>query len=275
MGKKRVQVRQQRQRVRQVKPKLPPAATQQQQRKQQERFLAGGGFLQGYAPERVIRYGQYAAVVVALSILIGVELLIGPVAPQGLAVRIVAAIGWLVPIVLIASFMAPGVRLAWRDRKAEARVVQGQLLGASNVSTSFGLGMVMVKTRAGVEQYLVPVEKLTKVPGNQVQVVLTMTPNLRHVRGLQIMGQRLVPRPEPPIPDVVKRLRLLPLVTPLALGGAVIIGDEAVALSPIPNEPVHAALAAVAAAALGGGVYLIFFLLQRRLAEQAQALVPS
>src|SRR5579872_5472927 len=217
MGKKRVQMRQQRQRVRQVKPKLPAAASPQQQRRQQERFLTAGGFLQGYAPDRVVRIGWYSAAVVVLCLLIGAELVFGPLGPHGLSVRIVAALAWVVPIAVIASFVGPGVRLALQDRKAEPKVVQGQLLGASSVSTSFGLGMVMVQTRGGVEQYLVPGERLNKVPGNQVQVILTVTPKLRHVRGLQVMGQRMVPRAEPPVPDLVKRLRLLPLVTPVAL----------------------------------------------------------
>ncbi len=275
MGKRRVQVRQQRARMRQVKPKQPAAATPQQQRRQQERFLTAGGFLQGYAPDRVVRIGWYCAAAVVLCLLVGLELVFGPVSPRGLPVKIVAALAWVVPIAVIASFVGPGVRLAMQDRKSEPRVVQGQLLGASSVSTSFGLGMVMVQTRGGVEQYLVPAERLNKVPGNQVQVILTVTPKLRHVRGLQVMGQRLVPRAEPPIPDLVKRLRLLPLVTPVALAAAVIVGDDATALAPIQGEALHAGLAVLAGALLGGATYGAFFLLQRRLAAQAQALVPG
>lgn len=261
--------------MRQVKPKLPQASSPQQQRRQQERFLSSGGFLQGYAPDRVVRYGYYALAFSVLCLLIGLEIAIGPLGPTGLPVRIVAAIAWLVPIVVLASFVGPGVRLAWQDRKAEARVVQGQLLGASSVSTSFGLGMVMVQTRGGVEQYLVPAERLNKVPGNQVQVVLTVTPKLRHVRGLQVMGQRLVPRAEPPLPDLVRRLRLLPLITPVALAAAVIVGDDVVAFVPISGIAVHATLALIVAVVLGGAVYGAFFFLQRRLAAQAQALVPG
>jgi hypothetical protein len=275
MGKRRVQVRQQRARMRQVKPKLPAAANPQQQRRQQERFLTAGGFLQGYAPDRVVRIGWYCAAGVVVCLLIALELLLGPVSPHGLTVRIVAALAWIVPIAVVFSFVGPGVRLALQDRKAEPKVVQGQLLGASSVSTSFGLGMVMVQTRGGMEQYLVPAERLNKVPGNQVQVVLTVTPKLRHVRGLQVMGQRLVPRAEPPIPDLVKRLRLLPLITPVALAAAVIIGDDVTAFLPIGAEVVHALLAAAAGVLLGGLAYGAFFLVQRRLTAQAQALVPS
>jgi hypothetical protein len=270
-----MQTRQRGARVRQVKPKLPPAASPQQQRRQQERFLGAGGFLQGYAPDRVVRIGWYSAAIVVVCVLVIVELMLGPVSPQGLPVKIVAAIAWVVPIAVIASFVGPGVRLALQDRRAEARVVQGTLLGASSVSTSFGLGMVMVQTRGGVEQYLVPAERLNKVPGNQVQVMLTVTPRLRHVRGLQVMGQRLVPRDEPPIPDLVKRLRLLPLVTPVALAVAVIVGDDVTALVPVSSAGFHAGLALLAGALLGGLVYGAFFIVQRRLTAQAQALVPG
>jgi len=261
--------------MRQVKPKLPAAASPQQQRRQQERFLTAGGFLQGYAPDRVVRIGWYCAAGVVLCLLIGAELLLGPVAPHGFPVRLVSALAWIVPIAVVFSFIGPGVRLALQDRKAEPRVIQGQLLGASSVSTSFGLGMVMVQTRGGVEQYLVPPEKLNKVPGNQVQVILTVTPKLRHVRGLQVMGQRMVPRAEPPVPALVNRLRLLPLVTPAVLAGAVIIGDDANAFAPIPSDGLHALLAVVVGALLGAIAYGAFFLVQRRLTAQAQALVPS
>lgn len=275
MGKRKVQVRQQRGRMRQVKPKLPAAATGQQQRRQQERFMSSGGFLQGYAPDRVVRYGYYALGAAVLCLLIAVEIAIGPVGPKGLPVRIVAAVAWLVPVIVLASFVGPGVRLAWQDRKAEVKVVQGTLLGASSMSTSFGLGMLMIQTRGGVEQYLVPSERLNKVPGNQVQVVLTVTPKLRHVRGLQVMGQRLVPRSEPPLPDLVRRLRLLPLITPVALASAVVIGDDVTAFIPFGSEVVHALAALAVAIILGGGVYFAFFVVQRRLATQAQALVPG
>ncbi len=278
MGKRRMQVRQVRQKTRVVKPKVPAQAapaTSQDQRKQQQRFLAAGGFLQGYAPEQVIRLGYLSGGFMVLCVLIMVELIFGPVAPHDLLMRIIAALGWVVPIAIVGSFVAPGVRLAFSDRKAEARVVQGQLLGASSVSTSFGLGMLMIKTRAGNEQYLCPPEKLAKVPGNQVQVIVTVTPRLRYVKALQVMGQRLMPRPEPPVPAILNRLRLLPLVTPAALAAAVVIGDDAVALAPIPNVVIHAILAVLTGAVLAGGVYLASMFLQRRLTAQAQALVPT
>jgi putative flippase GtrA len=274
MGKRRVQTKVRRQQVRQVKPKLPAApATPDQQKRQREKYVQAGGLLQGYAPEFVERIAYYSAGGAAVCIAIGLLLLF--LLPYGWPVRIVAAIAWLVPVAFVASFVVPGFQLARKDRKQEARVVQGQLLGASAVSTSLGLGMLMVKTRGGTEQYLVAPEKLAKVPGNQVPVMVTVTPNLRHVRGLSVMGQRLVGRPEPPVPEVVKRLRLLPIVTPAALALAAIIGDDGVAAAPLRPDWLHALIAVVVGAALAGGVYAISFFLQRSMYAQVQALVPG
>src|SRR5579884_1110965 len=192
MGKKRVQVRQIRQ-MRQVRPRSLPVPASGDQRRQRERYVRSGGLLQGYAPEQVLRVG-YATGAVALgcAIVLVVFLLL---LPYGWPVRAVAAAVWLVPIAFGASFVLPGVRLALQDRKEEPKVVQGTLLGASEYSTQIGLGMLMVKTRGGVEQYLVPPDRLSKVPGNQVNVILTMTPRLRRVRDR--LGP-VLPLPAPP-----------------------------------------------------------------------------
>jgi hypothetical protein len=187
----------------------------------------------------------------------------------------VAAAVWLVPIVFGLSFILPGFRLALRDRKAEPSVIQGQLMGASEVSTSIGLGMLMVKTRGGVEQYLIGPERLSKVPGNQVNVMLTVTPNLRHVRSVGVMGQRMMGRPDQPVPEVLKRLRLLPIVTPVALAAGAIIGVDVVALVPIRPELLHVISAIVAGAALAGAVFGASHLFQRRLYTEVQALMPG
>jgi hypothetical protein len=273
MGKK--QVRQVRQQMRQVQPKAPTANTPGQTRKQRERYVQAGGMLQGYAPAFVIRMG-YIAIASAVACVIAIALILVFVPPAyGWPDAIAAALAWLLPIALLASFIAPAFRLALKDRKAEARLVQGQLVGASSVSTSIGLGMMMVQTRGGVEQYLVPPARLKQVPGNQVNVVLTVTPNLRHVRSVGVMGQRMVGRVEPPVPPVMRRLQLLPVVTPLALTLGAVIGDDAVALSPISPSALHALLAVLAGAALGGAVYGVSFLLQRRMMTEVQALVPK
>jgi putative flippase GtrA len=261
--------------MRKVQPKTAAAATPAQTRRQRERFVQGGGMLQGYAPELVIRIGYISIAVGVVCVLAIAALLIFLSRIYGLPVAIAAAIAWVLPIALLVSFVAPGFRLAFKDRKAEAKLVQGQLMGASTVSTSLGLGMLMVQTRAGAEQYLVPPARLKQVPGNQVSVVLTVTPNLRHVKSVGIMGQRMVGRVEPPVPPVMKRLQLLPLITPIALAVGAVIGDDGVALAPISPSLLHASLAILAGTALAAAVYGVSFFLQRRMMAEVQKIVPK
>lgn len=272
MGKKQVRTQ-----LRRVKPKTPTAAgpAQGATRRQRERYVEAGGMLQGYAPDFVIRLG-YIAVGIAVGCLVVMAALLFFVPPiYGWPDAVAAAIAWILPIALLASFVAPGFRLALKDRRAEAKLVQGQLIGASTVSNSMGLGMLMLQTRGGSEQYLVPPARLKQIPGNQVNVVLTVTPYLRHVRSVGIMGQRMVGRVEPPVPPVMRQLQRLPVITPIALALAVILGADIVALVPIPNAALHALLAVAAGALLGGAIYGASTLLQRRMMAQAQALVPT
>lgn len=273
MGKK--QVRQVRQQMRKVQPKQAASNAQGATRKQRERFVQAGGMLQGYSPNYVIRIGYISIAIAVVCVLIIAACLVFLPPIYGWPDAVAAAIAWVFPIALLASFVAPGFRLALKDRKAEPRLVQGQLVGASSVSTSMGLGMLMVQTRGGTEQFLVPPARLKQVPGNQVNVVLTVTPNLRHVRSVGVMGQRMVPRVDPPVPAVMTRLQQLPLITPIALGVAAIVGDDAVALSPIPNQPAHAGLAVVAGTALAAAVYGVSTFLQRRLMKEVQAQLPK
>ncbi len=267
-----MQVRQQ---VRKVQPKTAAAPTAGQTKRQRERFVQAGGMLQGYAPDFVIRLGYISIGIGVGCLVIIAALLILIPAVYGLPVAIAAALAWVLPIALLASFVGPGFRLALKDRKAEAKLVQGQLRGAASVSTSMGLGMLMLQTRAGDEQYLVQPSRMKQIPGNQVSVVLTVTPNLRHVRSVGVMGQRMVPRVEPPVPAVMRRVQLFPLLTPVALAVAAVVGDDAVALSPISPAPLHAALAVLAGAALAGAVYGVSYLLQKRMMAEVQRLVPK
>jgi len=276
MGKKRVQSRGTRQvrQVRQVRPKnVPVPAPGGDQRKQREGYVQTGGMLQGYAPELVVRIGTIAGAAALACVLVMVLLIL--FLPYGWLVKAIAAAVWVVPIAFGVSFILPGYQLARKDRKAEPKLVQGQLLGASEASTSLGLGMLMVKTRGGTEQYLVTPDKLGKVPGNQVTVMITITPNLRHVRSVGVMGQRVVGRPDQPVPKVLERLRLMPIVTPAALATAAIVGADAVALAPIQPDLVHAVVALLAGAALAGAVYGVSHLLQRRLYAEVQSLMPG
>jgi hypothetical protein len=273
MGKK--QVRQVRTQMRKIQPKAPASNTQGATRRQRERFVQAGGMLQGYAPEQVIRLG-YISVGIAVFCLLVIAaglLFLPPI--YGWPVAVAAGIAWIFPIALLATFVGPGFRLALKDRKVEPRIIQGQLVGASSVSTSMGLGMLMVQTRGGVEQLLVPPARLKQVPGNQVNVVLTVTPNLRHVKSVGVMGQRMVGRVEPPVPPVMQRLQLVPVLTPIALAAAAVIGDDAVALSPIPGTFVHATLAVAAGIVLAAAVYGLSYVFQRRWMAEVQALVPK
>ncbi len=262
--------------MRKVKPKVAAAAPPSKgaTRRQRERYVEAGGMLQGYAPDFVIRLG-YIAIGIGVACLIAMALILVFV-PRiyGWPVAVVAAIAWVLPIALLASFVAPGFRLALKDRSAEGRLVQGQLEGASTVSTSIGLGMVIVKTRGGSEQYLVPPAKLKQIPGNQVNVILTVTPNLRHVRSVGIMGQRMVPRVEPPVPPVMRQLQRIPVLTPIALALGVIIGDDGIALAPIMSPALHVGLAFLVGAGLGAAAYGVSYLVQQRLTKEVQALAP-
>jgi len=276
MGKK--QVRQVRQQMRKVQPKAAAASNAQgATRRQRERFVQAGGMLQGYAPDYVVRIGYISIAIAVVCVLIIAACLAFLPRFYGWPDAVAAAVAWVFPIALLASFVGPGFRLALRDRKAEPRIIQGQLVGASSVSTSLGLGMLMVQTRGGVEQLLVPPARLKQVPGNQVNVVLTVTPNLHHVKSVGVMGQRMVGRVEPPVPSVMRRLQLLPVLTPLALAVAAVVGDDAVALSPIEMSvsAFHALLAVLAGAILAGAVYGVSFLLQRRMMNEVQALMPK
>src|SRR3989454_8828011 len=260
--------------MRKVQPKAGPPTSAGQTRKQRERFVQAGGMLQGYSPDFVIRLGYISIGIAVACLLIIAAILVFVPSIYGWPVAIAASIAWVLPIALLASFIAPGFRLALKDRKAEARLVQGQLVGASSVSTSMGLGMLMLQTRGGVEQYLVPPSRLKQVPGNQVNLVLTVTPHLKHVKSVGVMGQRMVGRVEPPVPTVMRRLQLLPLLTPLALALAAVIGDDAVALAPISPPALHAGLAVLAGAVLAAAVYGGSYLLQRRVVGGGHALGP-
>ena len=273
MGKK--QVRQVRQQMRKVQPKAASSNAQGATRKQRERYVQSGGMLQGYAPGRVIRIGYISLGIAVLCVLIIAACLVFLPPIYGWPDAVAAALAWVLPIALLASFVGPGFRLALKDRKAEPRIVQGQLVGASSVSTSVGLGMLMVQTRGGVEQYLVPPSRLKQVPGNQVNVLLTVTPYLKHVKSVGVVGQRMVGRVEPPVPPVMRRLQLLPLLTPVALATAAVIGDDTIALVPISPSPVHALIAVLVGTALAAAVYGASYFLQRRMMEEVQALVPK
>jgi len=89
------------------------------------------------------------------------------------------------------------------------------------------------------------------------------------------MGQRMMGRPDQPIPPVLRRMRLMPIVTPVALAGAAIIGADVVAFLPIHPELAHALLALVTAGVLAGAVFGVSHFVQRRMYQEVQALMPG
>jgi hypothetical protein len=259
-------------------PAAQPPASPKAQRRQRREYVQTGGLLKGYAPERIVRLtyvGLAGAVLCAVIMFVIIAVLPLTLHDLDWPTRIAAAAAWVVPIAFGASFMLPAYSLARKDLKAEPIVIQGQLQGASPVSTSFGLGMLMVKTRGGTDQLLVPSERLARVPGNQVPVMVTLTPNLRHVRSVGIMGPRMVGRPEQPVPEVLRRMRLLPIVTPAALCAGAIVGADVIAFLPIGNWVLHVIVTVLVGAALAAGVYGLSFLVQRRLYAQVQSLMPG
>src|SRR5437879_8942082 len=212
------------------------------------RFFQAGGMLQGYSPDQVVLFGYISFAIAVVCILIIAACLLFLPAIYGWPDAVAASVAWIFPIALLASFVGPGFRLALKDRKAEPRIVQGQLVGASSVSTSIGLGMLMVQTRGGTEQFLVAPARLKQVPGNQVNVILTITPHLHHVKSVGVMGQRMVGRVEPPPPPVMKRLQLIPVMTPLALTVGAVIAGHPVDLSPLSPSAIHAVVAIIVGA---------------------------
>ncbi|HKN53382.1 MAG TPA: hypothetical protein VJX66_12815, partial [Amycolatopsis sp.] len=109
MGKK--QVRQVRQQMRKVQPKGAASNAQGATRKQRERFVQSGGMLQGYAPERVIRIGYISIGVAVLCVLVIAACLVFLPPIYGWPDAIAAAVAWVFPIALLASFVGPGFRL--------------------------------------------------------------------------------------------------------------------------------------------------------------------
>jgi hypothetical protein len=85
----------------------------------------------------------------------------------------------------------------------------------------------------------------------------------------------MVGRVEPPVPQVMRRLQLLPVLTPAALALGAVVGDDAIALAPISSPLLHATLAALVGAILAAGIYGISFLLQRRMMTEVQSMVPK
>src|SRR6266550_1130914 len=147
MGKKQV-----RQQMRQIKPKAAGPNTAGATRKQRERFVQAGGMLQGYSPDQVVRFGYISIAIAVVCVLIIAACLLFLPPSYGWPDALAASIAWIFPIALLAGFVGPDFLLALNDRKVEPRIVQGQLVRASSISTPMRLGIRLVRTPGGSYQ---------------------------------------------------------------------------------------------------------------------------
>jgi hypothetical protein len=198
--KARVQQRKVKPKVAQFQPPPPPAKSSG---RLQPRML------EGHAPDTVFRIAAYLGAFQLALLLIGAGLfLLLPDLPLKLEDALVFVLAAVVPGTLV----WPALILAWRDRKAPAELIQGQMMGASPVSMTYGLGMLYVKTRQREVQLNIPRKLLRQVPQNQVQVAVRMTPNLRHVSSIQVMGPRLAGGVPTEVPEQFKFAERFPLM---------------------------------------------------------------
>jgi hypothetical protein len=167
---------------------------------------------EGHAPSTVFRFSAYLGAFQLLLLLIGAGLfLLLPDLPLKLEAALIFLLAALVPGTLV----WPALILALRDRRGQTELIQGQMMGASPVSMVYGLGMLYVKTRQREVQVNIARKLLRQVPQNQVQVAVRMTPNLRHVSNIQVMGPRLAGGVPTEVPEKFRFAERFPL---LAIG---------------------------------------------------------
>ncbi|MEA2683018.1 MAG: hypothetical protein QOK05_1346 [Chloroflexota bacterium] len=170
--------------------------------------------LEGHNPKTVIRLSIYLAIYQAVLLILGIGL--------GLLLRpwpleVEDALLFLLAIIVPGTLLWPALVLALRDRGAQVEMVQGQMVGASPVSMTYGLGMLYIKTRQGQRQLNIERRLLKSIPQNQVQVIARVTPNLHHVAGIQVMGPRMGAGVPSEIPEQFRSAEKFPLY---AIGGA-------------------------------------------------------
>jgi hypothetical protein len=165
--------------------------------------------LEGYSPPAVIRITLYIAVFqVLLLVVAGVLFLVF----RDLPLQLEAVLVLLAAAILPGTLVWPALVLALRDRKAAPELVQGQMISAAPVSTVYGLGMLQIRTRQK-DVYLNIERRLLKmIPQNQVQVASRVTPNLRHVASLQVMGPRMGGNIPTEVPEQFRWAERFPLV---------------------------------------------------------------
>jgi hypothetical protein len=170
--------------------------------------------LEGHNPKTVIRLSVYLAAyqAVLLVLAIGLGLLLRP-----WPLDVEDALLFLLAIIVPGTLVWPALVLALRDRKAQVEMIQGQMVGASPVSMTYGLGMLYIKTRQGQRQLNIERRLLKSIPQNQVQVIARVSPNLHHVAGVQVLGPRMGASVPPEVPEQFRTAERFPLY---AVGGA-------------------------------------------------------
>lgn len=206
MPKQQVRVQQ-----RKIKPKAaqfePPAPPK-------NRGALQARMLEGYNPKTVIRLSVYLTVYQAALVLVAVGLAV-LLRPWPLDVE--ASLIFLLAVIVPGTLVWPALVLALRDRKAPVEIIQGQMVGASPVSMTYGLGMLYIKTRQGQKQLNIERRFLKQIPQNQVQVVARVSPNLHHVAGVQVLGPRMGSSVPTEVPEQYRSAERFPIY---AIGGA-------------------------------------------------------
>lgn len=225
--------------------------------------------LEGHNPKTVIRLATYLAVyqVVLVLVAIAIGFLL-----HNLPLDVEDGVLFILAIIIPGTLVWPALVLALRDRKAQVEMVQGQMVGASPVSMTYGLGMLYIKTRQGQRQMNIERRLLKQIPQNQVQVIARVTPNLHHVTGLQVLGPRMGASVPTDVPEQFKSAERFPIYAIGGAYGAVFGLGLILLLLPLYGSllPVHIVLVPIgmAAAALAARYATSFY--QKRLESTLQ-----
>jgi hypothetical protein len=184
-------------------------------------FALAEKFIDGHSSETIWHYGKYILGFQILLLIIGMGLLfIFSDAP----LKIEAVLFFLLALIVPGVFVWPALKLASDDKKAEPTLVQGQLIQASPISLVYGLGLLILNTRNGKVQYNVERKFLKNIPqAAQTQIALRVSPKLRHVTNVQVIGKRPmgIGNIQTELPEQFKSAERFPIVTMLLSYGSV------------------------------------------------------
>lgn len=213
MPKQQVRVQQRKVKTKQRQPQFqPPPPPKGGNRALQPRLL------EGYSPAAVIRVNIYLAAFQVALVLVGVVLFL---LFRDLPLRLEDVLIFAVAIIVPGTLVWPALVLALRDRKASPELVQGQMMSAAPVSTVYGLGMLQIRTRQRDVYLNIERRLLRMIPQNQVQVAARVSPNLRHVASLQVMGPRMGGNIPVDVPEQFRWAERFPLIALAGTYGAV------------------------------------------------------